>query len=84
MKKKAKKVLVLSLAMLFFILGLLGLVLPFLQGILFLAISALLFSMYLPRLRHWIQERTEPYPVVHREVLRAERWVVKVFGAPEV
>lgn len=84
MKKQLKKILVLTLATIFLVLGLAGLVLPVLQGWLFLAISALLFSMYSPALRGWIDRRTVGYPRLHSMVKKAEGWTTRVFGAPEV
>ena len=83
MKKQLKKILVLTLASVFLVLGLAGLVLPVLQGWLFLAISALLFSMYSPAMRAWIDRRTINYPRLHGFVKKAEAWTTRVFGAPE-
>jgi uncharacterized membrane protein YbaN (DUF454 family) len=83
-KKQLKKILVLTLAGVFFVLGLAGLVLPVLQGWLFLAISALLFSMYSPALRAWLERNTARYPKIHAFVGRAQAWTTRVFGAPEV
>ena len=83
-KKQLKKVFILTLATLFLLLGLAGLVLPVLQGWLFLAISALLFSMYSPALRAWMDKHTVKYPMLHKFVGRANDWTTKVFGAPEV
>jgi uncharacterized protein len=83
-KKELKKVLILTLATVFLLLGLAGLVLPILQGWLFLAISALLFSMYSPKIRMWIDTHTVKYPKIHKFVGRAQDWTTKVFGAPEV
>lgn len=83
-RKQLKRILVLTLATIFLLLGLAGLVLPLLQGWLFLVISALLFSMYSPSLRTWIYRRTIKYPNIHTLVVRAEGWTAKVFGAPEV
>lgn len=83
-KKELKRIIVLTLASLFFVLGLAGLVLPVLQGWLFLAISALLFSLYSPRLRLWIHNHTVKYPRIHPFIHRAQEWTTRVFGAPEV
>lgn len=83
MKRHAKRVLVLTLATLFLLLGLAGLVLPILQGWLFLAISLLLFSMYSPRLRAWMDRHTARYPKLHQFIERANARIVRVFGAPE-
>ncbi len=83
-KKQLKKILVLAVATVFFVLGLVGLVLPVLQGWFFLAISALLFSMYSPTLRAFIDRHTVKYPKLHAFVERAQGWTTRVFGAPEV
>lgn len=83
-KKQVKKIFVLTLATVFLVLGLAGLVLPVLQGWLFLAISALLFSMYSPRFRAWIDRHTVKYPKLHAMVGKAEGWIIRVLGAPEV
>lgn len=84
LKRHIKRIVVLTLATIFFALGLAGLVLPVLQGWLFLAVSAILFSMYSPRLRAWVDRRTVNYPKLHAFVGRAHEWTAKVFGAPEV
>ncbi len=83
-KKKAKKYFIISLGVLFVLLGLAGLVLPFLQGWLFLAIGALLLSMYITVIRTWMDRHTIKYPKLHAFVERAHGWTTKVFGAPDV
>ncbi len=83
-KRQIKKAFILTVATAFLLLGLAGLVLPILQGWLFLAISAILFSMYSPSLRAWIERRTVKYPRIHTFVGKAQDWTTKVFGAPEV
>jgi uncharacterized protein len=83
-KRNLKRILVLTLGIFFIVLGLAGLVLPILQGWLFLLIGALLLSMYSPAIRSSIDRRTAPYPKIHAFVERAQGWIVKVFGAPEV
>lgn len=83
-KGQLKRVLVLTIAMACLIVGLAGLVLPIIQGWFFLALSAILFSMYSPTLRNFLDTRTKPYPKVHAFILKTEEWTTKVFGAPEV
>lgn len=84
LRKQLKKIIVLSLATLFLLLGLAGLVLPVLQGWFFLALSLILFSLYSPALRAWIHKHTVKYPRIHPFVHRAQEWTSKVFGAPEI
>lgn len=83
-KKQLKRMLVLSVATLFLVVGVAGLVLPVLQGWFFLALSLILFSMYSPGLRAWIERHTVKYPKIHAMVDKANAWTTKVFGAPEV
>lgn len=82
MRKHTKRVLVLSLGVAFVVLGLVGLVLPFLQGFLFLAIGLLLLSLYSPTIRAWMDKHTVKYPKLHTMVAKAEEWIVKVIGRP--
>ncbi len=83
MVKQTKRIAVLVIGVLFVLLGLLGLVLPFLQGFLFLIIGILLLSAYSPTIREGFQSRTRNYPKVHNWVLKAEQWIEKVIGKPE-
>ncbi|HYF12973.1 MAG TPA: DUF454 family protein [Candidatus Paceibacterota bacterium] len=80
MVKHTKRIIIIVLAVFFFLLGLLGLVLPFLQGFLFLAVAAVLFSVLSPRFRDWIQKYTIKYPRIHSIVERMETFVRRVVG----
>ena len=80
MRKQAKKVAVLTLGIVFIILGLLGLVLPFLQGILFLVIGLMLISLCIPEVRVWIDKHTERYPKLHPIIHKVESWILKFIG----
>lgn len=82
MQRHIKRVLVLTVALIFIVLGLAGLVLPFLQGFLFLAIGLLLLSLYLPSVREWMDRHTVKYPKLHQFVLKAESWVTGIIGKP--
>ncbi|KKR61668.1 hypothetical protein A2643_03680 [Candidatus Nomurabacteria bacterium RIFCSPHIGHO2_01_FULL_39_220] len=80
MRAKAKKILVLTVGIIFIILGLFGLVLPFLQGIIFLIIGLLLVSMCFPPVRLCINKHTERYPRLYRLITKAEIWIAKFIG----
>lgn len=84
LKRQLKRLIVLTLATVFLLLGLAGLVLPVLQGWLFLMISALLFSLYSPSLREFIHRHASKYPRIHPYIHKAQDWTTRVFGAPEV
>ena len=72
MKYQAKRVIVLALGLVFIVLGVIGLALPFLQGFLFLAIGILLSSLYSPATRAWLDKHTVKYPKMHKVVLKVE------------
>jgi uncharacterized protein len=79
-KKQLKRALVLVAGVLSIILGLIGLVLPFLQGWLFLAIGIILLSIWSPRIREFMDKHTLRYPKLHKVIKNVEQWVVKRIG----
>ena len=83
-KRRLKKYLIITLGVCSILIGLMGLVLPFLQGWFFLGIGALLLSLYSPGIRTWMDRHTVKIPKLHTFVQRAHGWTTKVFGAPEV
>ncbi len=80
MNKKIKKILVVTVAVICLIFGVLGLVLPFLQGILFLAIGFLLLSFAFPQVRFYIEEHTKRYPRLYKVIEKIEGWLQKIIG----
>jgi len=62
------------------VLGVLGLALPFLQGILFLAIGLILLSIASPKIRKWIESHTKRYPKFHNMVQKTEKWITNIIG----
>ena len=80
MRKKINRGFVLVAGITFIGLGLVGLVLPFLQGILFLAIGLILLSLWSPKMREFIDRHTVKYPKMHKIVRDVEGWVVRVIG----
>lgn len=80
MLRHTKRVLLLIFAIIFLVLGVLGIFLPFLQGILFLAIALVLLSMLSPTVREAIERQTRKHPKVHSVVLKAEGFIRKIVG----
>jgi len=80
MHKKVKKIIVLTIGIIFILFGLLGLALPFLQGIIFLAIGLILVSFCFPKIRLWINKHTESYPRLSSVVTKMETWIMKFIG----
>jgi len=79
-KKKIKKILILTLGIIFILLGLLGLFLPFLQGIFFLIIGFMILSLYFPKIRLHMQKHTHKYPRFFSLIDKAEKWIAKFIG----
>ncbi len=82
MHKEIKRKLVLLAGVLFIILGLFGLALPFLQGFLFLAIGIILLSAHSPKIRARMDVHTMRYPKLHKAVKKLEKWVLGIIGEP--
>ena len=82
MNPQIKRALIFIVAFVFIALGILGLALPFLQGILFLAIGLILLSIASPRARSWIEHHTRKYPKFHTWVQKIEKRITDIIGMP--
>lgn len=80
MMKNTKRAAVLVVAVLFLVLGTVGLVLPFLQGILFLAVGIILLFFLFPSLRERTQKHTIKYPKFHAMLLKMEDYIGRILG----
>jgi len=80
MPRKFKRLLILSLGILFIVVGIIGLALPFLQGILFIAIGSILLSLYSAKFRAWAESHTRKFPKLHALVVKTESWISKLVG----
>lgn len=80
MKKAAKKIIILSIGIVFIAAGVLGLFLPFLQGILFLLFGAFLLSLYFPKIYEWTEKHTGKYPNLQVKIKKFEAWARKFIG----
>lgn len=80
MVRHTKRALIIILAIIFFILGLIGLVLPVLQGWLFFAICAVLVSIVSPRFQTWAEHHTRKFPKVHQIVVKIESYIRGIVG----
>ncbi len=82
MYKQTKRIVLVLTGILFIILGLFGLALPFLQGFLFLAIGVILLSLHSPKIRTWMDAHTLRYPKIHMAIQKLEKWIVGIIGEP--
>ncbi len=80
MHKEVRRILLIVVASIFLIVGLVGLVLPFLQGILFLIISLILFSIASPQIRDWTEVHTRKYPRIHKTIEKMRGRIVRIIG----
>lgn len=78
--KKTKRAIIATTGFVFVILGILGLILPFLQGILFIIIGVFLLSFLSPALRSWIDKNTIKYPTIHTKIKKVEEKIKTIFG----
>lgn len=70
-----KRKLYLIAGIVFFILGILGLFLPILQGVLFLLVSLVLLSKSSARVRLWKRRLIQRYPQWGGKLQQAEKWI---------
>jgi uncharacterized membrane protein YbaN (DUF454 family) len=80
MQSKFKRTLVAVVAILFLLVGVLGLVLPILQGLLFIFVGIVLLSLVSVRVRVWMETHTNKHPKLHAVVGKVESWVEKFLG----
>ena len=80
MKGQAKRVLIVIAGVIFLVLGLVGLALPFLQGFLFIFIGVVLLSISSVRIRTFVRSRTMHYPKAHRLIEKIEGWILGTIG----
>jgi len=80
MNKHVKRAMVFAAAIIFIVLGVVGLALPFLQGFLFLAIGLILLSIASPTAREWIEHHTRKFPKVHAFVQKVEKRITDIIG----
>lgn len=82
MRRHAKRVIVVSIAFAFLFIGLIGLVLPVIQGLLSIFVGIILLSLYSPTIRKWTEKHTERFPKLHEFVKKIEAWIEKILGTP--
>lgn len=80
MRRHLKRGFLTGIAIIFLLLGIVGLVLPFLQGILFIAIGLILLSLVSVRVRQFLDRHTVRFPRVHKVVRNIERAVGRIVG----
>ena len=80
MIKHIKRSAIFVIGVVLLVLGILGLALPFLQGILFILVGLLLLSTYSPTMREWIEKHTRRFPKVHDVVTKIQQFITRLIG----
>ena len=75
-----KKIMVLTLGIIFILLGLLGLFLPFLQGILFLIIGFIILSLYFPQVITILKKYLHKHPHLVEKIEKIEKKIKEFVG----
>ena len=83
MHRNIKKTLVIAAGVFFVILGILGLALPFLQGLLFIVIGVVLLSLASTSVRDWLETHTRRYPKLHKMVEKMQAAAVRIIGSTD-
>ena len=78
--RELKKVIMFCAGIIFLLLGVAGLALPFLQGFLFLAVGAALLALSSPKFRSWLESHTRRNEHVHRAIQKLITWLEKNIG----
>lgn len=79
-KKQIKRLIIDVVGLIFIILGVLGLFLPFFQGIIFLIIGLYLLSLHSPSIAHFIDSLKTRYPKIGGAINKFDDKVRKLLG----
>lgn len=80
MRGYIKHTVIVFVAFMLIIVGLAGLILPFLPGLLFIVVGCLLISAYNPRFEFWLHEQTKKYPPLHTMALDLQAFIERIIG----
>lgn len=75
MIRHTKRTIIFLLAILFVILGFAGLVLPLIPGLVFFALSLIIFSIFFPTIGEWVRRHTIKYPRFHAVIVNLDERV---------
>jgi uncharacterized membrane protein YbaN (DUF454 family) len=84
MRKSVKKLSIQTIGFFFLLLGIAGLILPVLNGIVFLILGLLLLSLYSPWAKELLKKAGKTHPTAQKTVEKLEKLVVKYVGEIEM
>jgi uncharacterized membrane protein YbaN (DUF454 family) len=80
MKKHVKRLTIQTIGYACLMLGVAGILLPVLNGIIFLILGLVLLSVYSARAKTLLHRLGRQHPKAEQTVIRVERWVLKMVG----
>lgn len=80
MIRNTKRTLLIIFAIVFFIVGVAGLILPIIPGLLFLAVAVALLSVFSPTIQELLHSHTRKVPKLHTIVLKVDEYVRRIIG----
>ncbi len=80
MIKHTKRIIIFTVGIVLLLLGVVGLALPFLQGIIFILIGLFLLSTFSPTMREWVDTHTRRYPKIHEVVVKVQQFITRLVG----
>ncbi len=81
MIKHARRIFLITIAILLIVVGTAGLVLPILPGIVLLLLGLLLLAMFFPALDSWIHSLTEKNPQAHATAQKFRDFLQRIIGS---
>jgi uncharacterized membrane protein YbaN (DUF454 family) len=80
MIKNTKRAVIVLVAFLFLVVGIAGIVLPVIPGLVFIAVSIILFSLFFPAIGEKTRRHTRKYPKLHQAIIDIEERVRRIVG----
>jgi len=80
MKRHVKRISIQTLGFFCLLLGVAGIILPVLNGTIFLLAGLILLSVYSPRAKHWLNRIGDQHPKAQQIVRKLEGMVHRVVG----
>lgn len=62
------------------VIGIAGLILPIIPGLVFLAVAAIIFSLFFPIIGEKMRHHTKRYPPLHTTIEKMDEWVRRTVG----
>jgi uncharacterized membrane protein YbaN (DUF454 family) len=78
--RHTKRTIVFFAALMCVVIGIAGLILPIIPGLVFLAVAAIIFSLFFPIIGEKMRHHTKRYPPLHTTIEKMDEWVRRTVG----